>query len=158
MAGSDGKESAYSAGDTVQSPGRVDPLEKEMAIHSSILAWRVPWTEEPGRRTIHGVTKSQTWLSNQCSVQCTETLNSLTQWLAFILLGGREGRLWLTTTFILNSKHKNDDLIDTNSPSLKTINWQWSINSMNILLWYSKYIQIHKTGSHYDNYIKTRGY
>ena len=32
----------------VQSLGREDPLEKEMAIHSSILAWRIPWTEEPG--------------------------------------------------------------------------------------------------------------
>ena len=29
--------------------GREDPLEKEMAIHSSILAWRILWTEEPGR-------------------------------------------------------------------------------------------------------------
>ena len=28
--------------------GREDPLEKEVAIHSSILAWRIPWTEEPG--------------------------------------------------------------------------------------------------------------
>ena len=32
----------------VQSPGREDPLEKEMLTHSSILAWRIPWTEEPG--------------------------------------------------------------------------------------------------------------
>ena len=32
----------------VRSMGREDPLEKEMAIHSSILAWRIPWTEEPG--------------------------------------------------------------------------------------------------------------
>ena len=32
----------------VQSLGRDDPLEKEMATHSSILAWRIPWTEEPG--------------------------------------------------------------------------------------------------------------
>ena len=32
----------------VQSLGREDPLEKEMAIHSSILAWRIPWTEEFG--------------------------------------------------------------------------------------------------------------
>ena len=32
----------------VQSLGREDPLEKEMAIHSSILAWRIPWAEEPG--------------------------------------------------------------------------------------------------------------
>ena len=29
--------------------GREDPLEKEMATHSNILAWRIPWTEEPGR-------------------------------------------------------------------------------------------------------------
>ena len=33
----------------VQSLGREDPLEKEMTTHSSILAWRIPWTEEPGR-------------------------------------------------------------------------------------------------------------
>ena len=32
----------------IQSLGREDPLEKEMAMHSSILAWRIPWTEEPG--------------------------------------------------------------------------------------------------------------
>ena len=33
----------------VRSLSREDPLEKEMATHSSILAWRIPWTEEPGR-------------------------------------------------------------------------------------------------------------
>ena len=33
----------------VQSLGREDPLEKEMAIHSSTLAWKIPWTEEPDR-------------------------------------------------------------------------------------------------------------
>ena len=33
----------------VQSPGQEDPLEKGMPTHSSILAWRIPWTEEPGR-------------------------------------------------------------------------------------------------------------
>ena len=43
--GSDGKEAAYQ----IQSLGREDPLEKGMATHSSILAWRIPWTEEPGR-------------------------------------------------------------------------------------------------------------
>ena len=32
----------------IQSLGQEDPLEKEMATHSSILAWRIPWTEEPG--------------------------------------------------------------------------------------------------------------
>ena len=33
----------------VQSLGQEDPLEKEMAIHSSTIAWKIPWTEEPGR-------------------------------------------------------------------------------------------------------------
>ena len=33
----------------VRSPGWEDPLEKEMAAHSSILAWKIPWTVEPGR-------------------------------------------------------------------------------------------------------------
>ena len=33
----------------VRSLGREDPLEKEMATHSSILAWKIPWTEDPGR-------------------------------------------------------------------------------------------------------------
>ena len=48
--GSDGKESACSEEDesSVQSLGRKDPLEEEMATHSSILDWRIPWTEEPG--------------------------------------------------------------------------------------------------------------
>ena len=36
------------AGDKFQSQGQEDPLEKGMANHSSILAWRIPWTEEPG--------------------------------------------------------------------------------------------------------------
>ena len=46
----------------VQSPGWEDPLEKEMATHSSILAWEIPWTEEPGYSP--WVAKSQTQLSN----------------------------------------------------------------------------------------------
>ena len=36
------------AGDSVQSLSWEDPLEKEMAAHSSILAWEIPWAEEPG--------------------------------------------------------------------------------------------------------------
>ena len=43
------KASAYNAGDLGSIPGLGRPLEKEMATHSSILAWRIPWTEEPGR-------------------------------------------------------------------------------------------------------------
>ena len=47
--GSDGKKSACSAGDLGSILGWEDPLEKGMATHSSILAWRITWTEEPGR-------------------------------------------------------------------------------------------------------------
>ena len=47
----------------VQSLGQEDPLEKEMAIHSRILAWEIPWTEQPGW-LVHGVAKSQTRLDD----------------------------------------------------------------------------------------------
>ena len=46
--GSDGKESACSAGDLGSISGSGDPLEEGMATDSSILTWRIQWTEEPG--------------------------------------------------------------------------------------------------------------
>ena len=49
VGGSEGKASACNAGDLVRSLGQEDPMEKEMATHSSILTWKTPWTEEPGR-------------------------------------------------------------------------------------------------------------
>ena len=66
-----GKESACNAGDPGLIPGSGRSLEKEMATHSSILAWRIPWTEEPGelqscgvQPSYSGVAKCQTRLSN----------------------------------------------------------------------------------------------
>ena len=48
------KESTCSAGDPGSILGREDPLEEGLAAHSSVLAWRVPWTEEPGElRSTH---------------------------------------------------------------------------------------------------------
>ena len=44
--------------------GREDPLEEEMVTHSSVLAWEIPWTEEPGRLQSMGSQKSQTQLSD----------------------------------------------------------------------------------------------
>ena len=44
--------------------GQEDPMEKEMAIHSSILAWKIPWTEEPGGLYSPWSRKSQTQLSD----------------------------------------------------------------------------------------------
>ena len=48
----------------VQSPGWEDPLQKEMATHSSLLAWKYPWTEEPDRLRFRGLQKSWTQLNN----------------------------------------------------------------------------------------------
>ena len=48
----------------VQSLGQEDPLEKGMATHSSILAWRIPWTEESGGLQSMGVAKSGIQLSD----------------------------------------------------------------------------------------------
>ena len=48
----------------VQSLGQGDPLEKGMAAQSSILAWRIPWSEEPGGVTVHGVAKCWSCLSD----------------------------------------------------------------------------------------------
>ena len=43
------KASVYNVGDWVRSLGLQDPLEKEMATHSTIFAWKMQWMEEPGR-------------------------------------------------------------------------------------------------------------
>ena len=59
----------------VWSLGWEDPLEKGMATHSSILAWRIPWTKEPGGLQSMGVTKSWTWLSEQYFL--STTLNNM---------------------------------------------------------------------------------
>ena len=55
----------------VPSLGWEDPPEKEVATHSSILAWRIPWTEEPGRPPFSmGLQKSHTWLSDLTTTVC----------------------------------------------------------------------------------------
>ena len=58
--GSEVKASASSAGNPGSIPGLEDPLEKEMATHSSILAWKIPWTEEPGGLELLGYKESDT--------------------------------------------------------------------------------------------------
>ena len=61
-----GSSSGQELRDMGSIPGLEDPLEEGMATHSSILAWRTPWTEEPGRLQSTGLKKSRTqlmWLS-----------------------------------------------------------------------------------------------
>ena len=63
------KNPPANAGDTimwVQSLSSEDPLEKKMAIYSSVLAWEIPWTEEPGKEQFLGLQR----LGND---QCTHT-------------------------------------------------------------------------------------
>ena len=53
----------------VQSLGLEDPLEKEIATHSSILAWRIPWTEEPGRLQSTGSQRVEhDWVTSHTSI------------------------------------------------------------------------------------------
>ena len=62
--GSDGKQATTLRETSVQSLGWEDPLGEGMAIHSSILAWRIPMDREAWGATAHGVAKSRTQLSN----------------------------------------------------------------------------------------------
>ena len=63
--GSDGKESACNVGDPGLIPGSGKSPGEGHGNHSSILAWKIPWMEEPGGlHTIHGVTKCQTQQSD----------------------------------------------------------------------------------------------
>ena len=58
----------------VQSLGREDPLEKEMAAHVSIFAWDIPWTEEPGQ--LQSMELSQTQFSNKTTTTTTMNIKS----------------------------------------------------------------------------------
>ena len=60
-----GKKPPANAGAAGSILGPDDPLEKEVAPHSSIPAWEIPWTEEPGGLQSMGSRKSQTPLSGQ---------------------------------------------------------------------------------------------
>ena len=66
------KNPLASAGDSgvIGSLGREDSLEEEMATHSSVLAWMIPWTEEPGGLQSMRSKKSQTQLNNKTTTIC----------------------------------------------------------------------------------------
>ena len=72
----------------VRSLGRKDPLEKEMATHSSILAWRIPWTEEPGRLQSTGLQRvGHEWATSPISYLILLNyifISRIHKWIAFI--------------------------------------------------------------------------
>ena len=78
----------------VQPLGQEDPLEKEIATHSSILAWKIPWTEEPGRLQSTG---SQKVRHNQA-----HTLNAQYG-------TGKIGGMKLTSRLVRRMRRRNDD-------------------------------------------------
>ena len=65
-------------------------MEKEMATNSSILAWKIPWTEEPGRLQFMGVTKSWTRLSDFTKNKQTKKLRKLKSWHPVPSLHGKQ--------------------------------------------------------------------
>ena len=121
---SDGKQPACNAGDQVGSLGQENPLEKEMATPSSILAWRNPWTEEPNGLLVHGVAKclvKTEWLT---------LLSNLTfiQWLSICLsreiekTGGKINPSPSTTESLWNRKKKGQIISFLSQPPCHTIN------------------------------------
>ena len=93
----------------VQFLGWKDPLEKEIATHSSILAWRIPWTEEPGGLQSHGVTEeSDMTLGLNKSIGTTEPHYSLYQ----SLMAGRN---------INNLRYANDTTLMAEREELKSL-------------------------------------
>ena len=81
--GSDGKESACNDGDTSSIPGWEDPLQKGMATHSSILAWWIPWTEEPGGlQSMESQRVGHDWAT---SLHFTKPLDLTVQQILFLL-------------------------------------------------------------------------
>ena len=64
-----GQESTCHTGDMGSISGLGGSPGEEMATHSSLLAGRIPWREEPGRLTVHEVTQSQTWQVTACNVR-----------------------------------------------------------------------------------------
>ena len=70
---SDGKESASNAGDLGSIPGLEDNMREGMATHSSILAWRIPWTEEPSwLQAMRSQTLDMTEQLNMQNVEATQ--------------------------------------------------------------------------------------
>ena len=89
----------------VQSLGQADPLEKGMATHSSILAWKNSMDRGAWRATVHGVTKSQTWLNDWTLTHATKENGHDNCGPVYT-----QGKIWRR---ILNWSHhgKNKDLI-----------------------------------------------
>ena len=102
--GSDGKESSFNAGDSGLSQGQEDPLEKGMATHSSILTWRIPWTEPGGLQSRESQRVRHDWACT-CTHTHTHTHTQVFFWIRIYF----KGMLWLVWSSIQTTKtfHKS---------------------------------------------------
>ena len=135
----------------VWSLGQEDPLEQVMANHSSILAWRIPRTEEPGAPQFMGVTKNRTRLSDSVSQvfqgRFQDTKEHLPRWKAASNIhplgmgdGERRGVMLRKGCFISHTLGKEDWLLDVEavppeasvtgprSRSYQESDWEWHSN------------------------------
>ena len=112
--------------DPVRSLGWEDPLEKEMATHSSTLAWKIPWTGEPGRPTVHGVAKSLTRLSDFTSLTDSTTEMNCHE-----------------HTWITEENHLNSSLPSSSLASFFQLNFAHSSRLHTLLCIFSVAMQIH---------------
>ena len=87
----------------VQSLGRGDPLEEEMATHSSILAWRIPWTQEPGRlQSIGSQRVRHDWVTNTPAPRATDNFLGHFLW---AVLCWKSHRVEAVTSMTTNCGH-----------------------------------------------------
>ena len=133
--GSDGKASTYNAGETwVWSLGQEDPLEKEKASHSSTLAWKIPWMEQPGRLWSMGSQRvGHDWAASliSLSVLSSKFIHVVARVRLLLLVSWNHSSLYACITFCL-SIHLS---VVTYAVSTFWLLWV-------ILLWTLMYIQV----------------
>ena len=122
----------------VPSVGQEDPLEKEMATHSSILAWRIPWTEEPGGLQSIGLQESDTteWLHFHFSLSCIGEGNGNPLQCSCLENPGDRGAWWASVCGVAQSRTRLMRLsssISSSSSSRKLI--QTLLSSTQLLQW-----------------------
>ena len=113
---------------TFRSPGREDPLEKEMAPHSSTLAWKIPWMEEPGRLKSMGSLESDTTerLHFHFSLSCTGEGNG-NPLQRSCLENPRDGEAWWAAIYgVAQSRTRLKRLSSSSSRTLSVFQAQMS--------------------------------
>ena len=121
-----GKESTCNAEIWVRSLGQEDPLEEGMVAHSSLLAWRIPRTEQPGGLQSMGVAKGQTQLSTHMYIQ-SRTLAILDYSLIHSSVNSSCITNYLGNVYLLKQSHSKQPGVGT---STRKWGWESTIQSI----------------------------